>query len=241
MVLRIALLSLLCTLASSSDLRGGASVVENVDQALLEPQQGHRRLQNNLQWKVTLTNLSYKQPFAPAFVVVHSTSAPKLYTLGVAASASFTLLAEEGSPAALVTEYTNTTGVLLAAGVGLRPLQPGESRDFSLETASGFPYISLATMAINTNDCFAGFKNIKPFDGLNLFSPGYDAGTEANDELCSHMPGDACTTNSTTKTDDAAAGEGFVHVHRGVHGIGDLDASQYDWRNPMLQIQISRA
>ena len=39
------------------------------------------------------------------------------------------------------------------------------------------------------------------------------------------------------------AGEGYVAVHRGVHGVwndspSDLDPSVYDWRNPMLQIIV---
>jgi len=36
-------------------------------------------------------------------------------------------------------------------------------------------------------------------------------------------------------------GEGVVHVHRGIHGIADLDASEYDWRNPMLDIVVEPA
>ena len=38
-------------------------------------------------------------------------------------------------------------------------------------------------------------------------------------------------------------GEGFIGIHRGVHGVwnnsaSDLDPSIYDWRNPMLQVQV---
>lgn len=35
-------------------------------------------------------------------------------------------------------------------------------------------------------------------------------------------------------------GEGYVHIHAGVHGIGDLDAAEYDWRNPVARIVIQR-
>jgi hypothetical protein len=34
--------------------------------------------------------------------------------------------------------------------------------------------------------------------------------------------------------------EGFVHVHAGIHGIGDLVAADRDWRNPVAQIAIRR-
>jgi hypothetical protein len=31
-----------------------------------------------------------------------------------------------------------------------------------------------------------------------------------------------------------------VHIHRGTHGIGDLDADRYDWRNPVARITVTR-
>ena len=36
-------------------------------------------------------------------------------------------------------------------------------------------------------------------------------------------------------------GEGYVHIHRGMHGIGDLAPEIYDWRNPVAAITITRA
>jgi hypothetical protein len=33
-------------------------------------------------------------------------------------------------------------------------------------------------------------------------------------------------------------GEGFVHIHAGIHGIGNLEASEYDWRNPVARITV---
>jgi hypothetical protein len=36
-------------------------------------------------------------------------------------------------------------------------------------------------------------------------------------------------------------GEGYVHIHTGIHGIGDLlTAAMYDWRNPVAEITIRR-
>ena len=29
---------------------------------------------------------------------------------------------------------------------------------------------------------------------------------------------------------DTAAAEGYVHVHAGIHSLGDLDPAIYDWR-----------
>jgi hypothetical protein len=31
-------------------------------------------------------------------------------------------------------------------------------------------------------------------------------------------------------------GERFVHIRAGIHGIGNLNAAQRDWRNPVAEI-----
>ena len=66
------------------------------------------------------------------------------------------------------------------------------------------------------------------------------AGTEENNELCSHIPGPAC--DATSGNAQAGPGEGFVQVHRGFHGVGgELSAEDYDWRNPVAEVYISKA
>ena len=56
---------------------------------------------------------------------------------------------------------------------------------------------------------------------------------------CANIPGPAC--GGAGPSPDAAEGdEGYVHIHPGIHGIGDLDASEYDWRNPVAVIKIRR-
>ncbi len=37
-----------------------------------------------------------------------------------------------------------------------------------------------------------------------------------------------------------ADGEGYVHIHAGIQGIGDLTSADYDWRNPTARIVIKR-
>lgn len=75
-------------------------------------------------------------------------------------------------------------------------------------------------------------------DGMVIYSPGYDSGTEGNDESCAHIPGPACSM--FTKDSNAPAGEGAVHVHRGIHGGGDLDPSVHDWRNPVIKVSFEQ-
>ena len=38
-------------------------------------------------------------------------------------------------------------------------------------------------------------------------------------------------------------GEGYIHVHAGVHGIGGsggLSPATHDWRNPVVEVTIER-
>ena len=77
------------------------------------------------------------------------------------------------------------------------------------------------------------------------FSPGYDSGSEQNNESCSSIPGPACPANSGNVA--SGNGEGFVHIHRGFFGISSdpagirLSEPGYDWRNPMMSVEIKRS
>ena len=71
---------------------------------------------------------------------------------------------------------------------------------------------------------------------LNYTNP---TGTETNNELCSHIPGPACSAVDSRNEEDGP-GEGFIHVHRGFHGVGEtLSEAGYDWRNPVAEVFIS--
>ena len=72
------------------------------------------------------------------------------------------------------------------------------------------------------------------------YSPAYDAGTEANDELCTHIPGPPTVCQGEGFNPSRGA-DNFVHIHSGIHGIGNLSAARYDWRNPVARITIRRA
>ena len=63
-----------------------------------------------------------------------------------------------------------------------------------------------------------------------------DAGTEENDELCMNIPGPTCM--GAPFSDGQA--EGFVYVSSGIHGQGDLSASEYDWNNHVARVSITR-
>ena len=94
--------------------------------------------------------------------------------------------------------------------------------------------MQLMGMFINTNDCFVAINGMKLSKGDVLYLPGLDSGTEENNELCTSIPGPACPMGSGNVR--SGNGEGFVHVHPGFFGVGDLAEERYDWRNPMAQI-----
>lgn len=65
----------------------------------------------------------------------------------------------------------------------------------------------------------------------------FGAGTEVNNELCTHVPGPACDETSGNQMGGPV--EGFIHVHRGIRGVGDISADDYAWINPVAKIFIS--
>ena len=93
----------------------------------------------------------------------------------------------------------------------------------------------LSFVALNSQRALIGAFN----------SPGYDSGTEENNERCSSVPGPACPAGSGNEA--SGNGEGFVHIHRGFFGISDdpadirLSESGYDWRNPMMRVEIDQS
>ena len=100
-------------------------------------------------------------------------------------------------------------------------------------------YLSVAGMLVITNDAFFAVRGARlPKNGsASHRAVAYDAGSEGNTESCAHIPGPPCGNPGMRET---ASAEGFVHVHSGVHGGGDLDPAASDWRNPVAMIQVQR-
>ena len=115
------------------------------------------------------------------------------------------------------------------------PFFGGDVAEIAIPYDKDYPYLTVASMAINTNDCFVGLNGVPMISGYYWDGVGYDAGTEENNELCVSIPGPGC--DGETGNEASGNGEGYVHVHRGMHGIGDLSASGYDWRNPMVKFE----
>ena len=202
--------------------------------------------------RVTVTNTT-AQPVSPPLLVSHDGSfAP--FHLGAAASPELTLLAEDGAAAALADAARATEGVYgVAVADGV--LTPGAS--VTLEVAAGEgAVLTLLSMLVTTNDAFAVWSayahdGMMAMDGMDAMDgmmamPGvvhdgvvrvYDAGSEANTELCAHIPGPPCGQMGARVTDGA---EGAVALHGGILGVGDLDPQVVGWLHPVLAVAVER-
>ncbi len=186
--------------------------------------------------KVTVTNLTRGQTFTPILVVTHSRRV-QLFELGEPASDALAMLAEGGAVDPLRDVLRHTHGVRgIADSGGL--LEPGQTTTIKVHS-HGAKRISLAAMLIPTNDAFVALNSVRvPHKGSVTYTAvAHDAGTEPNDELCNSIPGPVCGGEGSSPELD---GEGYVHVHAGIHGIADLAADVYDWRNPVALVTIKR-
>lgn len=192
---------------------------------------------------ITITNLMPNQEIAPIIAASHK---PKvnLFREGSEASPELETLAEEGAVGPLALQLRNDTAVN-SVGTYNAHLQPGKSAKITIDAGQGFNRISLAAMIVPTNDGFIALNNVaapKANQLMTYYSPAYDAGSEFNDESCLTIPGGYPECNRPGAGSNPIIGkqEGFVHIHAGIHGVGDFLQAQRDWKNPAAKITIRR-
>ena len=189
-------------------------------------------------YAVTITNITQAQIFTPIMVASHRAGA-RIFELGQPASPELETLAESGNPGPLSDKLAAEAGADVAVADGA--LLPGHSVTLYVKADGHHKYISVASMLVPTNDGMFAINGIRGPKGRhtrNLTSPAYDAGSEDNDELCVSIPGPPFLCNGEGVS--SGGGEGFVHIHPGIHGIGDLNEATYDWRNPVASVSIRR-
>ena len=191
-------------------------------------------------YEVTITNITKGQIFSPPVLATHK-SRVAFFTLGEPASDQLVEVAENGNSSELeelLSDLKDVDGIAAAMG----PVPPGKSVTIEIDSNSRFNRLSLASMLVNTNDAFLAINSERlprfRYASVTYYATAYDAGSEANNELCTYIPGPACEPASGNDRSIAEEAEGFVHVHNGVHGIADLGAAANDWRNPVAKIQI---
>ncbi len=190
-------------------------------------------------YEIRVTNLTGGQIISPAVVATHSAKF-RMFKAGKKASAALAALAEDadtsGLTAALDAAGAEVTDWAMAGG----PLLPGATQSVEVTVAEG-DYLSLAAMLVTTNDAFAGLDSydLSNLDGRHSFAiPAYDAGSEANNESCDSIPGPPCGSGGVRARNGR---EGFVHIHPGIRGDGDVSSVIYDWRNPVMKVEIRPA
>jgi Spondin_N len=198
-------------------------------------------------YEVTITNITPAQFFTPQLVVTH-TRAVELFRLGEPASTPLAVLAEDGATGPL-------TDALLAHGRAVGQVKtipgllgPGKSASVTVEAGRNHELLSVAGMLIPTNDTFFAANGLRLplFGSVTLSVPGYDAGSEANDQNCLNIPGPRCGGVGSSPGSNAGD-EGFVHIGNGFHDLpadpagGEvLKPQTYDWRNPVALITVKR-
>ena len=189
---------------------------------------------------VTVTNLAKGQILTPAVFITHNDETPPLFVPGEAASSELSALAEQGSTSGLVNKFNAEPGVLdvtlLSAFV-----RPANTATVDVKFDSDHRLISSASMIEMTNDGFVSLLGVEvPCVGTSTyFLDGWDAGSEANTELCSQIP--APCPRPPRPGSCSVAVEGAVHIHSGIHGCGGFPPELYHWLNPVAKITIQVA
>jgi len=209
-------------------------------------------------YEVTVTNLTRGQHFTPVVAAAHD-SGVRMFYAGNEASTQLQAIAEGGDISSMV-ELLGSVGADYTASEGL--LAPGASVTLSLsDVADSNSLLSLTGMLLPTNDGFVGVDSAplpsSTDSSVTLFARGYDAGTEANDELLGGgapgVPGfPAPPPVVETGTGTGASGistqaEGYVHVHPGVigdldptGGVSDINVAVHSFQNPVARVTITR-
>ena len=211
-------------------------------------------------YRVTIVNATLGQPVAPSVIATH-TGAFRLFELGptpgpedsdYALYFGLATAAETGSPVPLVDEVAASYGVweAVALPTDRTPpiLLPGESNSVIISASRRAKYLSAAAMLGATNDAFYAVRGVRlpkaVGEIIHVYANAYDAGSEMNEESPDTI-GALGATDDDPATGDGinTNGEGYIHVHAGIHGIGGpggLDPAMYDWRDPVVEVTIER-
>lgn len=188
-------------------------------------------------YKITITNLTPGQPLAPVMAASHHPGIT-FFNPGEAPSDELAMLAEAGNGNPMAAKLLATPGVTDAQVSTMGLTFPGSSSTMMVKAKPG-NHISIGAMLGATNDAFFAVSDValpKNRGTATYMANAYDAGSETNDELSSTVAG--LGGEGYSPNDD---GEGFVTIHNGVHGIGDLYPATHDWRNPVARIVIERS
>lgn len=186
-------------------------------------------------YTITITNATAHHVITPPLIVVHN-KRYKLFEVTTVASEGLATLAETGNNSVLAGEVNGAHDVIRVIA-GSAPIIYGNSRTYEFR-APKKARLSFSGMLATTNDAFAGLSGVAlPKKSVTYMAATYDAGSEDNNELCIDIPGPPCGGTNATIVGD---GEGFITIHNGVSGVGDLVPSHLDWRGATAIVTINR-
>lgn len=188
-------------------------------------------------YEVSITNITKGQAFTPQLVALHKGSV-KLFSLGEAASDSLEELAEGGNTAPLMADLKSMPETVSDVFTNEVLLLPGMTTRFEIRAHPRHHFLSFIAMMLPTNDTFVAISRMKlPHRKMvSKSARAYDAGTEDNDQSCTHIPGPFCGGEGFSATE----GEGYVYLSNGIHTLGNLSPELHDWNNPVAIVKITR-
>lgn len=220
---------------------------------------------------ITVTNLSFANYFTPFILVAHNGSEQQqLFSVGQSAQSFFGLeaMAEDGDIGGLASRVEadgattvknpavdSDNGIIVTPDGGgvLHFLAPGGSLNTSITPQYDQKYLSLTAMILPSNDAFVGLDSYPiPTEAgtYHVYLNAYDAGTEVNTELTSHIPSPPFLGLGSGGTGVASATEddeqGKVHIHPSnlgdfdqSGGISDMNATTHRFNNPIALITLT--
>lgn len=205
---------------------------------------------------LSITNLTHATYFTPLLVAAHD-ARTDLFEPGVGASVHLQAMAEGGDISGLIDDLITAGGDYVADPAG-GLLAPGATAEAVIDLhGKRNRHLSLVGMLLPTNDGFVGLDSLKiprSRGTYTVYLHGYDAGTEANDELITgggapNTPGIPADPGGNAGSDGVATvgpdHNATVHIHRGVigdddpsGGPSDLDARVHTWQGPVAKLVI---
>ncbi|MDN4502763.1 spondin domain-containing protein [Alteromonadaceae bacterium BrNp21-10] len=205
---------------------------------------------------ITVQNLTQGIYFTPLLISAHPSDA-SFYKLGEMASGELQAMAEGGDISGLMS-IADGMSANSSANPAEGMLAPSTTVMTSLSTDSANTHLSLMAMLLPTNDGFVGLDSWEiPSEAgtYHFYLNGYDAGTEANDEMitgggapgAAGIPKDPAGKqgmNATGVTDMET--NMMIHVHRGNLGDDMMDGGKSDlnntvhrWLNPVAKVTVT--
>ncbi len=194
-------------------------------------------------FEITVSNLTTAQPLSPA-AVIHHRADYHVYQVGSPASQAVERLAEGGDNGALLAESAADPAVFVRRS-GSAAIVPGGNETFTISHTAADPRLTVMAMLVNSNDGFAAVDGIDLSGIANggqavYYGRAYDAGTEANSETASTVPGQGGEGFNVARDD-----RDRIALHAGVvsqdDGLATSSLSvQHRFDNPVIEVRVRR-